>query len=223
MKSLICFVLTLLFLATSLVNVSALTWDFEKQEQLDHWKVINGKWEIEQGQLRGTLGPDYMGIVCIFEGSADWADYTLETKTTVEEGKYTYWMVRVQPDPLSYYAFERSHTDGAKIWRRDEGQHAGLMDGPALEPGHLETHLWKVEVKGDEISVFLDDELLVEAVDNAYEKGTVGFGGHSMGSATGENIILFDDVSVNGPGIPESLSVSPGRKLALTWGEVKSH
>lgn len=223
MKSLICFVLTLLFLATSLVNVSALTWDFEKQEQLDHWEVINGEWEIEQGQLRGTLGPDYMGIVCIFEGSADWADYTLETKTTVEEGKYTYWMVRVQPDPLSYYAFERSHTDGAKIWRRDEGQHAGLMDGPALEPGHLETHLWKIEVKGDEISVFLDDELLVEAVDNAYEKGTVGFGGHSMGSATGENIILFDDVSVNGPGIPESLSVSPGRKLALTWGEVKSH
>ncbi|MBM3242412.1 hypothetical protein FJZ31_39640 [Candidatus Poribacteria bacterium] len=221
MKSLTFFTFALLLMMIFHVNAVALTWDFEKQAQLDNWKAINGTWEIEKGQLKGTLGPDYMGIVCIFEGSEDWADYTFEAKTTVAEGKYTYWMARVQPDPLSYYAFERSHSNSATIWRRDKGQHAKLMAGPALQPGHLETHLWKMEVKGDQISVFLDDKLLVEATDNTYKKGTIGFGGHNMDSATGKNVILFDDVSVNGPGIPASLSVSPRGKLALTWGEMK--
>jgi len=221
MKSLTFFTFALLLMMIFLVDAVALTWDFEKQAQLDNWKTINGKWEIEKGQLKGTLGPDYMGIVCIFEGSEDWTDYTFEAKTTVTEGKYTYWMVRVQLDPLSYYTFERSHSNSATIWRRDKGQHTKLMAGPALKQGHLETHIWKMEVKGDQISVFLDDELLVEAKDNTYKKGTVGFGGHSLDSATGKNVILFDDVSVNGPGIPESLSVSPCGKLALTWGEMK--
>jgi len=221
MKSLTFSILTSFLIVIFLTNAAALTWDFEKKEQLDHWETINGKWEIEKGQLKGTLGPDYMGAVCVFEGSDDWTDYTFEAKTTVEEGKYTYWMVRVQSDPLSYYAFERSHSNSATIWRRDAGTHTKLAAGPALQAGHLETHLWKMEVKGDQISVFLDGDLLVEAEDNTYKKGTVGFGGHSLGSDTGKNVILFDDVSVNGPGIPESLSVSPSGKLALTWGEVK--
>ncbi|MBI1925401.1 hypothetical protein HYR99_14260 [Candidatus Poribacteria bacterium] len=224
MKVLTFFMFAIFLIVPSVaVDVAALTWDFEKPEQLKNdWKVINGKWEIEKGKLKGTLGPDYIGIVNVFEGSSEWTDYELEVETTVEEGMYTYWMVRVQPDPLSYYTVERHHVGGSVLWRRDAGKHSKIIDGPALPANHLETHVWKFVVKGDTITAYLDGKKLMEGTDKTYKKGTIGLGGHSFGSATGKNVILFDNVSVNGPGIPAAFSVSPGGKLALTWGEIKS-
>ena len=162
-----------------------------------------------------------MGIVCIYNGSSDWKDYTFSVETTVAEGKYTYWMVRVQSDPLSYYAFERSHSNSATIWRRDAGTHTKLAAGNALQAGHLDKHIWKIDVEGDKISVFLDDELLVEAKDGTYKKGTVGLGGHSMDSATGKNVILFDNISVDGEGIPKTLGIAPSNKCATSWASIK--
>lgn len=223
MKIFTFLLLALVFLATSGVEVMALTWDFEKKEQLNHWKVINGKWEIKDGKLQGTLGPDYMGMVNVFENSSEWTDYDLEVETTVAEGKYTYWMVRVQADnPLSYYALERHHGDATTLWRRDAGQHNKITDGPGLPADHLKLHVWKISVKGDTITAYLDGKKLVEGKDKTYKKGTIGFGGHSLGSDTGKNVILFDNLTVNGPGIPVSLSVQPQRKLATVWGALKA-
>jgi len=214
----ICLILPLAICQT----VTALLWDFSGKGQINDWKTINGKWEIEDGKLKGTLGPDYMGIICTYKGSSGWADYTFSVETEIAEGKYTYWMVRVQSDPLSYYAFERSHSNSATVWRRDAGQHTKLADGNALQAGHLDKHIWTIDVKGDNISVFLDDKLLAEAKDGTYQKGTVGLGGHSLGSDTGKNVILFDNVSVDGKGIPKSLSVAPANKFTTSWANIKT-
>ena len=120
MKVLMAISLSLLFVLTSQVLVYALTWDFKSPAELKDWKVINGKWTIENGKLKGELLGDYMGIVA---GDLGWSDYTLEMETTVVEGKYTYWMVRVQDNPLSYYAMERNESSSSPIWRRDAGTH----------------------------------------------------------------------------------------------------
>ena len=214
----ICLTLPLVFCQIA----TALLWDFSDKGQIDNWQAINGKWEIEDGKLKGTLGPDYMGIICTYKGSSDWTDYTFSAETEVSEGKYTYWMVRVQPDPLSYYAFERSHSNNTTIWRRDAGKHTKLAAGNALQAGHLDKHIWKIDVKGDEISVFLDDKLLAEAKDSTYKKGTVGLGGHNLDSATGKNVILFDNISVDGEGIPKSLGIAPASKFATSWANIKA-
>lgn len=203
-------------------NATALLWDFSDKGQINHWKAINGEWKIEDGKLKGTLGPDYIGIICTYDGSSNWTDYTFSAETEVPEGKYTYWMVRVQSDPLSYYAFERSHSNSTTVWRRDAGQHAKLASGDALPAGHLDKHTWKIEVKDDNISVLLDDKLLAEAQDSTYKKGTIGLGGHNMDSATGKNVILFDNISVDGEGIPKSLGIAPVSRFATSWANIKA-
>jgi hypothetical protein len=53
-----------------------------------------------------------------------------------------------------------------------------------------------------------------------YNKGKIGLGGHNAGSATGKNILLFDYVAVEGPGIPAN-PVEPLGKLAIAWSSLK--
>ena len=210
--------LSLIFALISQVIVQALTWDFENDAQLKDWTVINGKWNIEGGKLKGELLGDYIGIVA---GDLEWEDYTLEMETTVAEGKYTYWMVRVQTDPLSYYTLERHDGNASPIWRRDAGQHTKIGNDVPLPGDHLESHIWTIEVKGDTITAYLDGEELLSAEDKTYKKGRIGLGGHNAGSATGKNILLFDYVKVEGPGIPSGAAVKPIGKLAITWGTLK--
>ena len=73
----ICLTLPLVFCQIA----TALLWDFSDKGQIDNWQAINGKWEIEDGKLKGTLGPDYMGIICTYKGSSDWTDYTFSAET----------------------------------------------------------------------------------------------------------------------------------------------
>ena len=218
--------LTLVFVLILQVPVHALRWDFKNEADLDDWTVIRGKWTIEDGNLRGELEGDYIGIVA---GDLEWSDYTLEVETTVLEGVYTYWMVRVQDDPQpggsdligSYYTLEREQTDRVHLFQIDAGQWTEMGQPVLLPGGHLESHIWKFEVEGNKITVYLDGEELLSAEDDKYEKGRIGLGGHNHSSATGKNIVLFDYVEVSGPGIPVSAAVKSIGKLAVAWGSIK--
>ena len=218
MKVLMAISLSLLFVLTSQVLVYALTWDFDDTAQLKDWTVINGKWSIEGGKLKGELLGDYMGIVA---GDLGWSDYTLEMETTVVEGKYTYWMVRVQDNPLSYYAMERNESSSSPIWRRDAGTHTKIANDVALPANNLESHIWKIEAKGDTITTYIDGKELLSAKDATYAKGRIGLGGHNSGSATGKNVVTFDYVKVEGTGIPTAAAVKSIGKLSVAWGSLK--
>ena len=85
------------------LSISALTWDFKTQKQMDDWEVINGEWEIKDGKLLGTQQKTYIGVVA---GDVNWKDYLLKVKWEKTVGPYTYLMVRLQKDPLSYYTIE---------------------------------------------------------------------------------------------------------------------
>lgn len=219
MKVLMAISLSLLFVLVPQIIVHAITWNFDDPAQLNDWKVINGKWTIENGKLRGELLDVYVGIVA---GDLGWSDYTLEMETTLVEGKYTYWMVRVQDDPTSYYALERNDTNSAPIWRRDAGKHKKIGNDVALPADHAKSHIWKIEAKGETITAYIDGKQLLSAKDATYKKGRIGLGGHNSASATGKNIITFDYVKVEGTGIPSDVSaVKSIDKLAGTWGSLK--
>ena len=212
MKSLITVSLLLAFALILQTPVHALIWNFDSEKELDDWEIVNGEWEVKDGNLVGQIGTDYMGIA---GGDVEWTDYTVEMKASVGTGQYTYFMVRVQDDPLSYYTFERTQTGNMNAFRRDAGAHSKLAAGGALPGGHEEFHIWKFVVEGDTMTAYLDDEELLVIEDPNYETGRIGIGGYNSD-------IVVDYISIEGPGIPANPVESAG-KLASSWGSIKAN
>ncbi len=74
--------------------------------------------------------------------------------------------------------------------------------------------IMKVEVEGGQIECWLDGELLFEADDPDFKTGAIGVG-------TFNSEAEFDNITVEGPGIPAT-SVSRAGKLATTWANIKA-
>ena len=193
-------------------SVPALTWDFKSQNQMDDWEVINGDWEIKDGKLLGTQQKTYIGVVA---GDVGWEDYLLKVKWEKTVGPYTYLMVRVQKDPLSYYTIEISQNNNVKVFRRDAGQHTNLFPGkPLADAGVLEYEA-EITVEKKDITVVINGEEITTVTDNTYTAGRIGIGGYASSNA-------FDEITVEGPGIP-SAAVAPEGKLATVWSAIKNH
>ena len=62
------------------------------------------------------------------------------------------------------------------------------------------------------IKCYVDDKLEIDVQDGSFPQGAIGVGTFN---AEGH----FDDVTVNGKGIPSA--VSPKEKLATSWGRIK--
>ena len=83
------------------------------------------------------------------------------------------------------------------------------------DQGVYQEHIWQhgqIEVKSDQIRVWLDDALVLEAVDSepSLTRGTIGF------STYAHQWAAFDNVRVIGP-----MAVSGDQHLKRVWGEVK--
>jgi len=203
----ICVPLMLIFC----LSVSALTWDFENQKQMDDWEVINGDWEIKEGRLLGTQQTTYIGVVA---GDVGWKEYTMTVKWEKTAGTYTYLMVRVQKDPLSYYTIEISQTNNVKVFRRDAGQHTNLFPGKPLADAGIRKYEAEITVEQKDITVVINGEEITTFQDSKYTEGRIGVGGYASSNA-------FDEITVEGPGIP-SAAVTPESKLAATWCSIKN-
>ena len=77
-----------------------------------------------------------------------------------------------------------------------------------------EWYTFKVEVSGQNIKCYIDDEMVFDIKDNTFEKGKIGL-------ATGLARVAVDEVEVQGPGIPENIAVQSTGKIAVTWGYIK--
>ena len=194
------------------ISVSALTWDFQNQKQMDDWEIINGEWEIKDGKLLGTQETTYIGVVA---GDVEWKDYTLNVKWEKTVGPYTYLMVRVQKDPLSYYTIEISQSNNVKVFRRDAGQHTNLFPGKLLPDAGTRKYEADITVEKKDITVVINGEEITTVTDGKYTAGRIGVGGYSSTNA-------FDEITIEGPGIP-SATVTPKGKIAAVWGTIKKH
>jgi hypothetical protein len=71
---------------------------------------------------------------------------------------------------------------------------------------------WKLEAIGDTFKLFIDGKLALEAKDNSYKEGKIGFMLYAQSG------VFFDNVKVTDLG---GQAVESRGKLATSWGEIK--
>ncbi|MBD3185004.1 hypothetical protein GF312_22160 [Candidatus Poribacteria bacterium] len=71
---------------------------------------------------------------------------------------------------------------------------------------------WRLEATGNSFSFYVDDKLTLEATDNAYETGKVGFLVYAQSGIFFDNLVITD-----------TWAVDANRKLASSWGHMKNY
>jgi len=196
--------------------------DFE--DDLSNWKILGGNVTIaEDDTMEGNHVMDFNGenqnIVAKDETLRDLKDCVIEVKgRAVEELQWTEVVVlfRVQGDNTAFY---QAYTN---VGIKDTN--TVLLDGAFMEFTTVnnipvEMGKWftkKVRLEGDNIQVFIDDELYIDEERNNFDKGT-------FGSRSATVHVQYDDWHVYDLSGPSALpgAVNKDDKLAVTWGMLK--
>ena len=213
----------------SLVTFSRIAWsgewvfDFEDPKQADHWKVANGNWKIQKGVYTEISAAEKAAHTLF--GEADWTDYTVETKIRIDANKWAGLVFRAISE-YEYYIVYPEPTPGVSAFFQHHGKDWATRARPNPNKtqikGKIQVGNWyhlKIEVKGNDLKWFIDDQLQAETKLervgdlDVYKKGRVGIWAW-------ETKASFDDFKVYGPGI-EGSAVEPRKKLALAWGKLK--
>jgi hypothetical protein len=190
-------------------------WDFEKKT--DDWKVANGKWEIKGGVYHVERGGRAEHSLV---GEEDWDDYTIEAKVRLDEHNWAGIVFRAESEMEYYVYYLNVPNNKTELWRHKDGAwnaRDNIAQIPAVEKVQIKNGEWidmKVVVEGSEFQIYLNDKLQGEHEDDAYKTGQVGVWAW-------ETEASFDDFTVSGDNIEDTLAVDPRRKLATTWGRLK--
>jgi len=228
--------LAIAFLVFSASFAWALTFDFSDKKQFEQWEIVwpqnQATWEIKDGVLEVESPGTRWDFLVLKD--VEFTDGVIEFKLKWLSGTWcefgvAYRLQRDDPRLPNYNVhFTTAQEPPALRWGRlDASEGGGQFDWATLaEPpvkgwGKTPVDKWfsvRIEVKDDNHKVYAEGELVHEAKgDNTYKKGAVAFINYS-GEA---EKVLFDDFSVEGPGIPPP-AVQPTGKLPLTWGVIKS-
>jgi hypothetical protein len=202
-------------------GVQALTDNFNDDDDKG-WTRIQGKWNVEKGEyvqsdLKWTTTATHETYTRSYLGEEYWEDYTLEAKVRIEEGGELAPIIGI-----FFRVTEKSPTGDYYLFRLDAraSEGPGLIKAPNVtikinnnKPAEIKRdYILKVEVKGDSIKCYVDGKLEIDLQDKSFPKGAIGVGTFN---AEGH----FDNVTVNGKGIPSAVSLNG--KLAQTWGRIK--
>ena len=190
-------------------------WDFE--EKHDDWKVANGDWEIKGGTYHVDKGGQAEHSLI---GEEKWDNYTIEAKVRLDSGNWAGIVFRAQSE-MEYYVYYLNVPDNIiELWRHKEGgwtARDNIAQDPAVEKVKIANGEWidmKVVVDGDTFEVHLNGKLQAEHKDGVYKTGQVGVWAW-------ETEASFDDFTVSGDNIIDTLAVDPSHKLATTWARLK--
>jgi len=215
----------------------SLFYDFETKAQLKEWEVIGGDWKIVNGVLEGENTPAAGGFdhgPGVVVGEDTWTDYVVELKMKMDTDKLGGPIIRYV-DLENWYWFE--------AWRSSfymRPHVAGEDQAPDPIPEALwergkefqdnEWHTYKIEAKGEDITVWFDGEKIL---DFTYDKLKWGRPAHDVDEGllqgkvglmtwTGDmGMASFDDVDIRGDGIPGS-AVSRTDKLTTIWASIRT-
>lgn len=198
----------------------ALTWDFENPAQAKEFSSPNGDWSIKDGAMVESNANNAAAQRNLV-GDASWTDYTILAKVRIDKGNWAGIVFRAQSDYEYYVAYLNVPDNKTELWRHSKPAHdsraAINSNFPALKT-KVENAKWlnvKIEIAGDTFVYTLNNELQWEAKDGAYKSGKVGVWTWQTGAS-------FDELSVNGKGIPVGLAVAPQGKMATVWSELKT-
>jgi len=190
-------------------------WEFEKNAE--GWKVANGKWEVVDGVYKLARGGQAEHSLV---GEEDWDNYTIEAKVRLDEHHWAGLVFRAKSEMEYYVYYMNVPNNKTELWRHKQGGWASrdnLAQIPAVGGVQIKNGEWydmKVEVEGDTFKLYINGEFQKENSDGVYKKGQVGVWAWQTAAS-------FDDFTVAGKNIEDTLAVDPNRKLTTTWGRLK--
>ena len=190
-------------------------WDFE--EKHDDWKVANGEWEIKGGIYHVDRGGQAEHTLV---GEEEWDNYTIEAKVRLDAGNWAGIVFRAESEMEYYVYYLNVPNNKTELWRHKQGGWAArdnVAQIPAVEKVQIKNEEWidmKVVVEGGDFEIHLNGKLQGEHKDDAYKTGQIGVWAW-------ETEASFDDVTVTGDNIVDTLAVDARHKLATTWARLK--
>ena len=191
-------------------------WDFE--DGADGGDAPNGLWEVNDGEYQEVSGaePAMHSVI----GEEDWDNYVIEAKVRIDVGNWAGIAFRVQSD-FEYYIYYMNVPDNkSELWQHNDGafdtrQNLADIPGVNILIENEVFHELRVVVEGDTFQLWVDGELQSEDVNGTYSTGKIGVWAWSTQAS-------FDDVTVTGDGIKDTLAVESEGKLATAWGRMKA-
>lgn len=203
-------------------TAQSLTYDFEDANQKDEWENLSGETKIVDGLLceMGTGGSPLISV--IKDWNEDWKDYTINVKAQGSVGDADWGIVFRVQDVSNSYKWEFCNSL-LRFVTEIGATRTAVFTIPQPEILN-EWQDFKVVVEGNTFELYWNGDLIHTATHDGFQTGSVGVASWiNAGLAVGEHGgAAYDDFSIEGPGIPTSLSVEPKDKLAISWGRIRN-
>ncbi len=214
-----------MFVIAPLSEAAVGTWEYNfadvKGNQWEKdWKVVHGAFEVRDESLAQTdrSGDDNNAFRAIAQTKWEIEDGTIEARVMHDVG------AAGTNDALLYYRMNDDDNGYASRLQFDNYITVGKIEGGkhahikyVVTPVDADTwYIVKVELKGKNITVFVDDNEFFTVEDDFSSRGRVGFG---MARSTADAYLSW--IRVTGEGV-RATAVSPSDKLSTTWSKIKS-
>src|SRR5512145_1661019 len=179
--------------------------DFAPATDLRSWTVVDAAeplqapsiWQVQQGHLRqvsdGTGSPG-MYPTALLTGDASWRDYTVsiaayptgndELGLVARASAQGFYVLRLLPDA--------THPPRRILSRYDAATQTFTPIASADGPGFVSQRWYslRLQVQGDQLQAFVDDQLVLTAHDATFTQGQVGAYGYAQGQLAFDNLIV---------------------------------
>lgn len=226
-KLLICLLLTLLFIfprpTLALVSNGPLLFsDDFSSGNLNGWTILNGNWNVVNGQLVGNL-PGYNLTGRIFQNSgSEWDDYAIELDVNntlgVDEG------IGFRRIGNTAYEFNLRHGTGSfgtpevKFFKAVSGVAQVIYSTRNLELLNNKTYHIRIEAVRDNFKLYINNIKIVDYTDpnTVIKKGSITLATNS--GSFGSDNVKFDNLKIYSLSSPiPSSSPTPSPFLDLPW------
>lgn len=177
--------------------------DFEDGD-LTEWTFYDdvedeiSNWFVDQGYLiqHSNIGEGNLGTNAV-SGNSDWTDYTVSAHVVTTDDDYIGVLFRYQ-DPDNYYRFSlSSQVSKIRLEKR--------LDGKMYSLGLIE-EMWpecrfniSIDVQGDSIKIYLDNQKYFAIADTSFDHGMVGFSTYHNDASFFDDITVYDRLEIKRP------------------------
>ena len=211
----------ILFLSIVVSVASAGTWSDEFSGNLldQKWKGDRDNFSVENDALHGrNAHPILLLPLCWIEVGRDWDDYVIQCKINVVIPNLlvcTKGALVLRHKGNEGYVFAlHVATKTVEVFRLSDGEML-LSKDKSLELDKW--YLVKAELQGENMSFYLDGELIGKISDKRSFSGSAGLAVQDALS------VLYDDFTITGPKVGEgSAVIKTNNKILTTWANLKS-
>ena len=145
-------------------------------DNAENWVVTSGNWKIENGLLNMT-NKDTGRSMIRYAGGLNWMDYAFEADVQVTDSsdkeRDSGILFRGDSELKNVYAFRFNRNDKIELCKWTDGSFSSIkMWDYETIPG--EFYKMKVSADGNELSLYINDELIEKVTDTSFPLGTVG-------------------------------------------------